>query len=107
MAAPDELEGQGHAYDDAATKRKDDYRLVIDDSQSNSDTSGKSFGLAPTTAGTGQTIEQALTHPAVPVLCYCVASIIMTIVNKVRALFSVASAELSAHSSSSRGIILR
>ena len=42
------------------------------------------FGLAPPSAGGGQLIETALTHPAVPVAAYCAASITMTVVNKVR-----------------------
>ena len=42
------------------------------------------FGLAPPSAGGGQLIETALTHPAVPVAAYCAASIVMTVVNKVR-----------------------
>ena len=65
-------------------KEKGDYNLLVDDEQA---ARGKqSFGIAGSTAGGGQLIEQVVSHPALPVACYCVASIIMTVVNKVRGL---------------------
>ena len=47
------------------------------------------FGLAPPSAGGGELISTALTHPFVPVAAYCAASITMTVVNKVRRAASV------------------
>ena len=56
---------------------KDQFRLNMDESSS-----GKtSFGIA-TNAGSGQLIDQVASHPALPVACYCLASILMTVVNK-------------------------
>jgi hypothetical protein len=41
------------------------------------------FKVAGASAGSGYLIEQVAQHPALPVACYCVASILMTVVNKV------------------------
>lgn len=71
---------------------KSDYRLEVDDAeQSEGLLSGRdqqrpprgAFGLAGSGAGSLQMIDQVAQHPAVPVACYCVASILMTVVNKV------------------------
>lgn len=71
---------------------KSEYRLEVDDSNQNEGLlSGHSedraprgaFGRAGSSAGSLQMIDQVAHHPALPVACYCVASILMTVVNKV------------------------
>jgi len=69
---------QGHDMRDGQGREKDEYRLMVDDQES---AAKNSFGIA-TNAGSGQLIDQVASHPALPVACYCVASILMTVVNK-------------------------
>ena len=57
---------------------KDQFRLNMEEGNSSGKTS---FGIA-SNAGSGQLIEQVGRHPALPVACYCLASILMTVVNK-------------------------
>lgn len=56
---------------------KDQFRLNMEEGNSSGKTS---FGIAHH-AGGGQ-LEQVGSHPALPVACYCLASILMTVVNK-------------------------
>jgi len=66
--------------DSGGSNEKDQFRMNMDESGSSAK---NSFGIA-TNAGGGQLIDQVASHPALPVACYCVASILMTVVNKVR-----------------------
>ena len=75
-----EIKSNGHV---PYGEEKADYRIDLGSVQNSTPKESKVFGLATSTAGSGQMIEQALTHPALPVLSYCVASILMTVVNKV------------------------
>jgi hypothetical protein len=56
---------------------KGDYRLLVEDPAE--------FSKHTLSAGgTGAAINQIVNSPALPVLSYCAASILMTVVNKVR-----------------------
>lgn len=83
----------GNAANDPTTgQTKSDYRFEVDDSdqshgllseQSQERPPRNAFGLASSNAGSLQMIDQVAHHPALPVACYCLASILMTVVNKV------------------------
>lgn len=73
---------------------RSEYRLEVDDTdQSTGLLSGQdedrapkgAFSRAGSSAGSLQMMDQVAHHPALPVACYCVASILMTVVNKVSA----------------------
>lgn len=79
--------------------RGEDFRLNVDDDGMDEDkqallsgtakSKGQAvFNIAPSSAGGGHLIEQVAAHPALPVACYCCASILMTVVNKVGAIYS-------------------
>ena len=64
--------------DSEERSEKDQFRLNMEEGNSSGKTS---FGIATRNAGSGQ-LEQIGSHPALPVACYCLASILMTVVNK-------------------------
>jgi GDP-mannose transporter len=56
---------------------KGDYSLVIDTDER------KTAGMPSLPASSGGPVDSLLNHPALPVMCYCAASILMTVINKV------------------------
>lgn len=55
---------------------KGDYSLVIDTDER------KTAGMPSLPASSGGPVDSLLNHPALPVMCYCAASILMTVINK-------------------------
>jgi hypothetical protein len=86
MSGPEPLPAQARVSRDAEgsdedgqhsgqVQTKDDYRLLVEEPDD--------FGKLGETSGRSKTVEHVLKGPTLPVLSYCAASILMTVVNKV------------------------
>lgn len=70
---------------------KGDYSLVIDTDER------KTATLSSQVASSAGLGDSLLNHPALPVMCYCAASILMTVINKVSPHRSLVPAGMLAH----------